>query len=329
MNKQIFLLLTFGVLSFAQAEPPFPEESTTNEPNPQPWFTGTLLVPEDVVVPLGHYCIEPFIFAFKTYGLYDSHWHNHSIPSLYTFNPLAFIAFGILPWMDLQMLPSFSYKNTEGVSATRFNDLPINFNFQLYPGDPDRPWIPTVKLSIGEIFPTGQYRNLNPKRLGTDIGGEGAFSTNVGLVFASLFHLGGHVFLKTILAPTYFYLAPTKVTGFNFYGGGFGTRGKVFPNSNYNTILSIQLSLTQRWVFAMDISTEFADKARFKGKRGVTASKEPATVGFPSSSQISLSPAIEYNWNANLGIIAGSWFTIAGRNSEAFASAAVAFSTYY
>ncbi len=48
----------------------------------------------------------------------------------------------------------------------------------------------------------------------------------------------------------------------------------------------------------------------------------------PTSAQFSIAPAIEYNWNANIGIIFGSWFTLAGKNSTQFTSGVFAFNYY-
>jgi hypothetical protein len=45
--------------------------------------------------------------------------------------------------------------------------------------------------------------------------------------------------------------------------------------------------------------------------------------------QYSLAPAIEYNWNIDLGVISGVWFTFAGKNAEAFASWVTALNYYY
>jgi hypothetical protein len=42
--------------------------------------------------------------------------------------------------------------------------------------------------------------------------------------------------------------------------------------------------------------------------------------------QISFAPEVEYNFSQSSGLLAGVWFTVAGKNSSAFASA---FLTYF
>jgi hypothetical protein len=51
-------------------------------------------------------------------------------------------------------------------------------------------------------------------------------------------------------------------------------------------------------------------------------------MGGPSIESLSLAPAIEYSWSANFGMIAGVWFTAAGRNSTVFANGIVAINVY-
>ncbi|MCB1827280.1 MAG: hypothetical protein KDH94_02560 [Coxiellaceae bacterium] len=46
----------------------------------------------------------------------------------------------------------------------------------------------------------------------------------------------------------------------------------------------------------------------------------PVPVSEVSTNSFSIAPAIEYNFNGNLGIIAGVWFGVDGRNTPEFAS---------
>ena len=54
-----------------------------------------------------------------------------------------------------------------------------------------------------------------------------------------------------------------------------------------------------------------------------------APIGAPEGWQLSLAPAIEYNFNENWGVIAGPWFTVAGKNSSAFIVGMLAINIYY
>jgi hypothetical protein len=113
------------------------------------------------------------------------------------------------------------------------------------------------------------------------------------------------------------------VHGFNTYGGGFGTQGRVLPGNILQAIVSFEFTLSQNWVFAIDNVYTHTNATHFYGVLGTTAEGVSASVGGPSSEQFSFAPAIEYNFSANLGIAAGCWFTAWGRNSTEFRSGVV------
>ena len=70
----------------------------------------------------------------------------------------------------------------------------------------------------------------------------------------------------------------------------------------------------------MDLAYFTTNKTTFSGTAGTTAAGLPATTGGPSSDQLSVAPAVEYNATSNLGFIGGVWFSVWGRNSNAFVS---------
>jgi hypothetical protein len=127
---------------------------------------------------------------------------------------------------------------------------------------------------------------------------------------------------------SYTYPNAVHVKGINVFGGGKDPRGKVYPGPYLLTILGLEYTLTRNWALALDIEYLHTDHTRFSDTKGATESKKNQ-VGLPSSEQFSLAPAIEYNWSANFGIISGVWFSIAGRNTAAFANGIVAVSFYW
>ncbi|MBS3902752.1 MAG: hypothetical protein KGZ30_00010 [Anaplasmataceae bacterium] len=288
------------------------------EPKMGPWFTGPLLAPSGHVVPVGYINIEPYVFASTIHAAYDRHWHSQSVQNFYSVNPVVYLQVGVTEWMDVQVTPQCVWNHTENVSATRFGDLEAQLDFQLLK-DSEVGWWPAIKLSLKEIFPTGHYQNLNPEKLNTDISGSGSFNTGVGLVMSRLFWFGGVHFLGVRFANGCFFPAPVEVRGFNTYGGGYGTHGRVYPGLSISSTIGLEFSMTQRWALACDIAYQHSNRDRFKGTKGIGA-----IVGFPSQEMFSLAPAIEYNWSQNLGLIAGCWFTVAGRNVGNFVSGVIA-----
>lgn len=321
MRKQIFCasLLIFSLYGDG---PPILDDASIDKVE-APWFTGPIFAPTSVTIPPGHYNLEPYIFVVANTASYNNDWksiHRKTFWSSY-FQPL--VQFGITEWMDSQFYPTLYYNYTKGAGKWVFGDLPIQIGIQLYKnsGGPTD-WITTLKLNLKETFPTGKYQKLDPKKLGTDEGGQGSWQTAAQIVWGNLMYLGKGHFLSTRVSFQYNLPAPVHVKNLNAYGGGPGTDGTAYPGQSYFVDIAGELSLTQNWVFAIDILGNWTTKSRFKGKTLVKNT-------LPASVQYSLAPAIEYNWNANLGIIFGPWFTVAGRNTFKFTSGIFALNYYH
>ncbi len=293
-----------------------------------PWLTGPLLAPLGEVVKLGSFTVNTCIFANVNTGRYNGHWHYFSGSNFYNVNPALFMTFGLTDWLDIQINPQMQWNSTKNQSSAHFGDLPIGFDCELlnrcaYSG------IPGIKFSVVETFPTGKYQNLAPHKYGTDKGGFGTYATEIGIVFYQLCQLRNRHFLSNFLSFSYTINTPVHVKGFNAYGGGYGTDGKVYPGNVFNALFSFEYTFNQHWVFAMDNLYIHCQKTRFSGEVGTIIANRnnvinhSATMSAPSSDQISFAPALEYNFNEDFGIIGGIWFSLWGRNTTAFISGVV------
>jgi hypothetical protein len=288
-----------------------------------PWLTGPLLAPSSLTIPPGHYNIEPYIFISAKTAQYGSDWKPVKVETFWnnSFQPL--LQFGLTKWLDFQLSPSLFYNYTKGAAQWGIGDMPILFDFQLYKrGKHPTDWIMGLKLALTETIPIGKYQKLNPKKLGTDVGGGGSWQTALGLVWGNMFYLGRNHFLTARFSFQYTLPAPVHVKRLNAYGGDASTNGTVYPAQFFQMDIGTELTLTQNWAFAMDIVGNWTGRTRFKGQ-----TTSPNTA--PSSAQFSLAPAIEYNWSSRLGIIFGPWFTVAGRNSSKFIKGVFALNYYH
>jgi len=323
MKKTLFFSLTIATafLLGKEDEPVLFEEHP--EPKYIPWLTGPLLVPTGYVTPRGHFNLEPFLFVTSFFGDYDGHWHPVSRKDpLLSVNPQLFVQVGLTEWMDLESTPQMFYNHIDGASSTHFGDFPLGVDFQLVQENDDK-GIPSVKFQLEESFPTGKYQHLNPRKKGTDGVGAGAFITSPTLVITRILHIKKHHFLVVHLSGTYNIPSPTHVKGLTVYGGGKGTHGKVYLGQSINAFFSLEYTFNQRWVFSIDSEYTHANKTRFSGH----SNGNP--VGLPSSEQCVLAPALEYNMSPTMGLIAGSWFTVAGRNTPQLAGGVIAFNYFH
>lgn len=325
--KRIFSLLCLLVVNVFADKVVTPKQHSQAE---NPWYTGPLLAPSSVVVPVGHMNIEPYIYVTGVTGGYNAHGKvqkaKHTAWST-SFQPVLQI--GLTKWMDIQILPSAAYNYTDHQARFVFQDFLLTVDFQLLKPDHIDDWKPFIKFFLSELFPTGKYRHLDPKKKGVDIGGSGSFRTMTGFVIGKLFHFHREIFLISRLSLQYELPAPVRLHGFNAYGGGYGTNARFFPGQNFEADLGLELTLTRNWVLACDFVGSWTLKPHYSGCPGRTAAGTLATIGSPGfSTQYALAPAVEYNWAENIGMIAGCWFTVAGKNAPRFWSAVIAFNYY-
>lgn len=305
------------------------ETSLEMEEFPPPWFTGPILTPSGHVVPAGYVNFEPYTFVTIIDAEYDNHWHAVKIPTFYNVNFQAPLYIGLTDWMDMQIIPAASWNETEHVTSLEFNDFTLAFDFRIME-DTATNNIPGIKVYVQETFPTGHYQRRSFEKKGTDIGGAGAFVTTLGFVITRTFHIYGLHFLAVRFNGFYDIPIPSRVHvhGINTYGGARNTNAKVKVGQSWGLLYGMEYSLTQNWALAIDLSATGDFRTTFSGNPGTNPDGTRASLGNPPAFQFSLAPAIEYNFNESVGIIAGAWFTVAGRNNTKFISAVIAINYY-
>lgn len=308
MLKKLFPLLIPALLLAAPKQ---------EKPWTDPWFTGPLLAPSATVDDFKQITWQPYLFVTCNYGAFNSSWKGEKTPNFWIVQPLLDLTYGIGTFMDLEVTPAFSYQISQGSSAVRMNDTPLFLGIQAL-RQKQGTWIPDLRIRLQTIFPFGQYEKANPKKHGTDLSGSGSYQMGITFDFQKTFETSPeHYFrlrwsIESILYPT-----PVHVRGINAYGGTPHTSGKVYPGRTNTFYLSGEYTITHNWGFAFDTQYIYKTHDRFSGRTG------GESVGHPSSHQISLAPAIEYNYSANFGLIGGAFFSIAGKNATQFASGVI------
>lgn len=292
-----------------------------------PLFTGPLLTPETHVVQGGHVNVEPYVFVNTNYGVYKRNWGTKDSADTQYINPQVYTQIGLTKFMDFAITPQFFTFMSGGETTTAVGDFSAEVDFQLIPGGGFKQ-NPSLLFNITQVFPTSKYRNLNPAKNGTDAIGAGTYQTTFGLVVGKDFDFGGRHFFATRYSVSYSYSTPVNLVGFNAYGGGNGTNGRLYPGNGFTILSGFEYSLTRNWALAIDLEYQHINKNRFSGVNGVLLNGSQAVNSSPSSESFSIAPAIEYNWSERWGMIAGVWFTVAGRNVSAFASGVVAVNYY-
>lgn len=343
MNKLLLLLLLpLGLYPMHKTtKPPLPDNepaSYTSDKSPEeiqlelnqaeadfayaktlfsPWYTGPLITPSASMVPPGQMMAQPYVYGVDNYAQFNKERKSislaHDLVQINT-QPVVF-QIGITNTVDTTIIFGQLMNWQNGKFGGGIQDLVVQLGFLMYP---QSLYVPQFKFSIGQSFPTGKYKDLSTNGLALSGTGAGAYETTFTFTTSKvLFWSTRHPF-NTRMTIGYTVTTPVRVHNFNTYGGGFGTKGVVHPGNALTVDVGLELSITQRWVIAMDIVYKATNRTKFNGFPGTLADGTPATVGTGYSDNLSLAPAFEYNFNANAGFIAGPWFSVWGRNSLNF-----------
>lgn len=285
-----------------------------------PWYTGSFFSTSGEVTELGTISLQWYLFIQQIYAHYDRDFSLEDRPGLLLANPVLLLQTGVAPKVDTQLTFSGLYQKTEEASDFVVNDFQLQLGMQLYKSTLFNPW-PDLRLTITETFPTAKFDKGDPKKEGTDIGGSGSFLTAIGLNLQNIYFLD--TYHPTRMRLNLWVTIPTsvRVKGINFFGGEENTKGKVTPGINLQCIYSPEVTITQNWVFTCDIIYNHTFPTGFKGRLIASEVEKNSLLGAYDSLQFS--PAIEYNFDADSGILFGGWFTLIGKRSPSFAGGAI------
>ncbi len=289
-----------------------------------PWFTGPLLAPSGVNTALGSFSLETYGYYTQNIGAYNRHMKLSSTTASYTTQISPTIYYGLADRVDTEFNLPYAINRSQKTAGRYIGDVSALLGFQLQEQKEAR-WRPNIRLTLQEVFPTGPYEQLNPANKGTDGTGLGSYQTELALNFQHLISFSENYSLCTILSLSYLNAQPVQITGLNSYGGNTKTRGKINPGNSMSIDLAGQLSLTKNWVAVMEGYYIIQQGTKFRGFTGADARGLAPAIGYPGYKELSLAPAIEYNFNETYGIIAGMWYSANGKNSPRFKSTIIAF----
>lgn len=306
----LFLILICGT-GVAGSEP------AGDVPQTMPWFTGTLLSTRGTSLGKGHAVVEPYVYYTGYGGLYNDNWRLQSATTSQSLIQQTYFIYGLTDSLDIEIAPQWIGNHARGDSSGGFGDFPLQLGIQAW-RSPSQSWVPDVRLWVQEIFPTGRYSDLSPATADLERTGGGVYATTFGIALQKAIPFGGAHVLRYRLNATYGIYSSVDVQGFNAYGGGFGTAGRVTPGSVSTVTVAGEYSLTRHLVLALDIGFQAVNATHFSGIPGLDAHGQSALVGRGSSNLVTIAPALEYSWNQHIGVLAGPWMSVRGQNTSEF-----------
>jgi hypothetical protein len=272
-------------------------------------WTGPLLASNAETLPRGHVYTEPYFFDVMSGGT-----HNPGSSGFYQYGLLDNLTVGVQPFFSLG-----THKYNRGVAIGDFKLLSQLRLSHFTPGHR----VPSVSLAINLVLPTGKDDRLGALKEGH---GSGSFAPEIGLNVQHYFLLGNGRLLRARFNILRNFPLRHEVTGRSVFGTGPGFRGHARPGSKTSLIAGFEYSLTNEWVLALDIERDQWGRTEVTGRDGSGA---PVKQVSPRSWNIGFAPAIEYNWSARAGIIAGVWIVPKGRNTQSSVTPAIAIQRFW
>jgi hypothetical protein len=273
------------------------------------WWTGPLLAASPGTLTPGHFLIEPYLFDAIAQGHYDNDGNRHPVPHANDFGSQSYILYGLTDEVGIGLIPRFAFNDPgegRGSSKVGVGDVTLQAQYgltQFHEGS----WIPTTAFVLQETLPVGKYDQLGDRPANGV--GAGAYSTNLALYSQYFFWMPNGRILRTRFDVSYSISGSAGVRDVSVYGTDEGFRGRARPGNVTVANAAGEYSLTRNWVLAMDLVYEHDGSTHVYGS-GLNVNSGTAHTW-------SLAPAIEYNFNSRVGIIAGAKFTVAGRNATA------------
>jgi hypothetical protein len=276
------------------------------------WWTGPIMANTAATLPQGHFAGETYVYDGATTGHYDANGKWRGGPHSDDYGTTSFVTYGVTDRFTVAVIPRLGYDRVgrdESSSEIGFGDVTLMGQYRLHQFK-EGGWLPTSSIAVAETFPTGRYQNLDRP---SDGFGGGAYQTQVSLYNQTYFWAPTGRILRTRLDFTWYTSNRAAVEGVSVFGTPAGFKGSAKPGDGLLSILAFEYSLNRHWVAAVDFAD---DQFASTSVRGVTPSGVyRMNTGWSDTRFVA--PALEYNWNGNVGIIFGARVPVAGRNASA------------
>lgn len=281
-------------------------------------YTGPLLTPNAAILPRGMVNIEPYLVNSSSHYYYDNDGNKRRQSRTAQWQTLVPITLGITERFGMQATLGATHNMARGQRSAgmRFNDGSLRAQFLLLrPGSDGLR--PALSVSAIHRFPTGSYDRLDDNPLNGS--GNGLHGDRVDVLIQQSVPMptGRPLRWRGRLAYD-FNPGAVDIRGQSVYGTAAGFRGRADLSHAWSASASAEYSIDAHWVLAIDLAYQRSSTTRVYGSMPVAgqtvAVDRPGTNGH----NVSIAPAIEYNINGKLGIVAGVHMSVAGRNSDAF-----------
>ncbi|MXV45114.1 hypothetical protein GS501_08705 [Saccharibacter sp. 17.LH.SD] len=254
--------------------------------------------------------VEPYVAAGVPAGTFNSNGHlkTHHAGGQDSISQSTLFKYGLTSHLSFYLLPTYSYSwgGHAKPSGMKFNDLPVEFQYRLTPH-----YTPSISLYLGFQAPTGDYSNLANASEGV---GQGGWFIRYGAHTQFALPFFKHAMRVRLWVQARQPVTDARLRNISSYGTSNGFKGVAHPGAFGNDGGSVELGITKRWVFALDLYHTWSASSSVRGINRFTREQIHTRTGW--SGAFNVGPAIEYNFTADVGAIAGVILPVAGHNTS-------------
>ncbi len=306
----------------AATDLPAPPASATKPLSREAWWTGSLLSASAGTMPVGHWLVEPYVVDSHVDAAFDADGHRHEVSSVVRDFTAAYVMYGLADGVSIGVQPRalLGARNSgDPSSSAAVGDLTLMLQVRLSRSSPGS-WRPATSIVLSETLPTGRYDRLGASAVSAS--GAGAHRTDLGFYAQSVGDVLGSHPLRARLNATVGWSDHPDVVDLSVYGTPQGFRGHARPGRWVSVDTAFEFSVSRQWVLALDLVYQGQASTIVEGQVGTGSDRIRTTDG--TSRAWAVAPAVEYNFNARFGLIAGYKATLAGRNATADRTGAIA-----
>jgi hypothetical protein len=291
------------------------DDTTSRQSLESAWWTGPILAPSAATLPQGHFLVEPYLYDSISYARYDADGDRHDTADTHFLGSQTYVLYGLIDTLSIGVIPRFGFRDASAgrdSSGVRVGDLSVQAQYRLTQFNGA---VPTTSIVLQATVPTGKHDELGERT--SDAMGAGAYSVMVGLYSQHFFWMPSGRILRTRFNVTQTFVDNAELNDVSVYGTGHGFRGRAKPGDSFVAIVAAEYSLTSNWVLAMDMQYQRDARTEVTGTVPLGDLQPDLRFVLPSRRSISVAPAIEYNFNSQVGVIVGAICSLSGRNVDA------------
>ncbi|HEL7750887.1 hypothetical protein ACN9MD_13570 [Stenotrophomonas maltophilia] len=283
-------------------------------------FTGPLITPNPAGVRKGNWYIQPYLVRTDSKRIFDDAGKRQRLEvDSGDWSLLLPMSYGVSERLtgQISLAAVRAESGSDRSDGFRMTGSSAGLLYLLQQPSTDGTR-PAISVSLTQRFATGNHDRITDNALNAQ--GDGVQRTTLGLGIQQIIWMKNE---RPLRWRAHFSVSPTPeriaISGASIYGTPPGFQGSMARGSVLRASIGAEYSFNPRWVAVMEIAGTREGRQNLRGYVPATGNGiQPIYEQRPASRSLSMAPALQYHFNASVGLIAGVEFTLDGRNSADF-----------